>query len=103
MMFTQERKAWEAVPVTPPRNGKGKAVAFADDHVPLPVGLLSENAQRNLGDRENIDDWRRFKEVGLLDEAAMEGRDRQALLLKIAKLEKEVKQLNLWCIYWFGM
>ncbi|XP_075099156.1 nuclear matrix constituent protein 1-like [Nicotiana tabacum] len=89
-MFTQERKVWAAVPVTPPRNGKGKAVAFADDHVPLPVGLLSENAQRNLGDRENIDDWRRFKEVGLLDEVAMEGRDRQALLLKIAKLEKEL-------------
>ncbi|MCD7469237.1 hypothetical protein HAX54_008101 [Datura stramonium] len=93
---------WQTLPVTPrteaPRNGvgtpnlsnvgKGKAVAFLD--VPPPVGLLSENAERKLGDMDNIEDWRRFKEVGLLDEAAMEGRDREILLQKISKLEKEL-------------
>jgi hypothetical protein len=55
---------------------------------PPPVGSLSVNAGEL--DTEDVEAWRRFREVGLLDEAAMERRDREALLEKASRLEKEV-------------
>ncbi|XP_038714622.1 protein CROWDED NUCLEI 2-like isoform X3 [Tripterygium wilfordii] len=102
-MFTPQRKAFTPRSearisggfgrFTNPKNvEKGKAVASVDGLLPPPslVGSLNENeAAIGLG-AENMEDWKKFKEVGLLDEAAMERRDREALLEKASKLEKEV-------------
>ncbi|XP_059284174.1 protein CROWDED NUCLEI 2-like [Lycium ferocissimum] len=40
--------------------------------------------------RKDIEDWRSFKDVGFLDDAAMEARHHQALLQNIANLEKQL-------------
>ena len=93
-MFTPQRKAWPAVTAIAPRSasaatGKGKAVAFPD--IPPPLDSLSGEAAAAVeiggGDME---DWKRFREAGLLDEAVMQRKDREALLLKLSKLENEV-------------
>nr|XP_027095805.1 protein CROWDED NUCLEI 2 [Coffea arabica] len=114
-MFTPQKNPWPALSITPrsealgsarsgggprttasnPRNlGKGKAVMYIDGPAepppPPPLGLLSDNGGREVGELENMDDWRRFREVGLLDEATMERRDKEALLEKIARLEREL-------------
>ncbi|KZV52519.1 nuclear matrix constituent protein 1-like protein [Dorcoceras hygrometricum] len=99
-MFTPKRQ-WPNLSITPKNEaqqnpiatnvGKGKAVAFIDgppDPPPPPTGLLSED--RDRAGIENMDDWRRFREVGLLDEAALERRDREALVDRIQRLEKEL-------------
>lgn len=74
---------------TPNPTGKDKLVAFIDGPPPPPPrGLLSDNGDR--AETENMEDWRRFREVGLLDEAALERRDREALLEKVQRLETEL-------------
>lgn len=115
-MFTPQKNPWPALTTTPrsegvgatrsgagartpasnPRNlGKGKAVMYVDGPAqppppPPPVGLLSDDGRREEDDLENMEDWRRLREAGLLDEATMERRDKEALLEKIARLEREV-------------
>lgn len=93
-MFTPQRKAWPAVTAIAPRSasaaatGKGKAVAFAD--IPPPLDSLSgEAAAAEIGGGD-MEDWKRFREAGLLDEAVMQRKDREALLLKLSKLENEL-------------
>ncbi|KAL8533440.1 hypothetical protein ACS0TY_009720 [Phlomoides rotata] len=95
-MFTPNRQ-W-AGPSRTPRSeartpnpvGNNKLVAFIDDAPPPPppTGLLSDNA--NIDSTENMEDWRRFREVGLLDEAALERRDREALQERTQRLEREL-------------
>ncbi|CAN7098232.1 unnamed protein product [Brassica rapa subsp. narinosa] len=105
-MFTPQRKQWMSPAMTPrgetrvtnPRNAdrKGKAIAFSEDPVnstlpPPPIGTLTgEGFYRGEADDMDMGDWRRFREVGLLDEASMERKDREALLEKISTLEKEL-------------
>ncbi|KAF8086353.1 hypothetical protein N665_0628s0005 [Sinapis alba] len=105
-MFTPQRKQWMSPAMTPrsetrvsnPRNAdrKGKAIAFSEDPVnstlpPPPIGTLTGEGF-SIGQADGIDmgDWRRFREVGLLDEASMERKDREALVEKISILEKEL-------------
>jgi hypothetical protein len=94
---TPQRKAWPVSPAqrnsaTNPSSAaaKGKAVAFADGSAPPPpLRSLSGDGAAGLG-TESMEDWKRLREAGLLDEAAMERKDRQALLEKISKLQSEV-------------
>lgn len=63
-------------------------MAVVENSLPAPpVNSLMES--RSMA-RESDDDWRRFREAGLLDEASLELRDRQALMEKVLKLEHEV-------------
>ncbi|XVF03474.1 hypothetical protein REPUB_Repub04eG0264200 [Reevesia pubescens] len=106
-MFTPQRKAWPGLTLTPPTEpqrpntgsaggirGKGKAVAFVDDPrklPPPPVASLSVKGPLNVGvEEEDMEDWRRFKEAGLLDEAALERRDNEALGERLSNLEGEL-------------
>lgn len=105
-MFTPQRKAWAGVALTPrseaqkssvgfvtnPRSvSKGKSVAFDDEPRP-PLNSLSENGGNAVGEfgETGMDDWKRFKEAGLLDEASLERKDRKALVESVSKLQREL-------------
>ena len=73
---------------TNPRStNKAKSVVFVNDPAPPRALLGGDYVAVERGEEE---DWRRFREAGLLDEAAMEQRDRDAVVEKVAKLEREV-------------
>lgn len=102
-MFTPQRKAYPALSLTQRTEaarggggGKGKAVASLDGPPPPPppVASLGGNGMGNAG-LEDMEDWRRFREAGLLDEAEMDRKDRQAIAEKVAKLEKEVNLVDI--------
>ncbi|KAL8153904.1 hypothetical protein V2J09_011664 [Rumex salicifolius] len=109
-MFTPQKKGtWTPIPPSPaPRTeakgsalvagrlssaAKGKAVAFVDGSSappPPPLSFLEGNGGGMGHDSGNMEDWRRFKEVGLLDAAALERRDHEALVQTVSRLEKEL-------------
>ncbi|GER41988.1 nuclear matrix constituent protein-related [Striga asiatica] len=74
----RETKLWFLLYLT----GKDKVVALIDIPPPPPP---------------NMEDWRRFREVGLLDVAALERRDREALQEKVERLETEI--FNVLCLW----
>ncbi|XP_065880190.1 nuclear matrix constituent protein 1 [Euphorbia lathyris] len=110
-MFTPQRRQSSAITLTPrsevrksggtnvpssnPKfGGKGKAVAFVDGPMPSPPPppppFMSLSGDDAMLQADNMEDWMRFREAGLLDEAVMERKDRQALLDKASRLEKEL-------------
>ena len=109
-MFTPQRRPIPAISLTPrgtePQRsgtfsknsntfggGKGKSVAFVETRPvpPPPVTSLLDNDGLARGEGgESEDDWRRFREAGLLDEATMERKEREALIQRASKLEQEV-------------
>lgn len=100
-MFTPQRKGWPFSSRAGPASasgksagGKGKGIAVDAPAPPLPVGLLSEGGgTAAAGVEDGSGDsavWRQFREAGLLDEASLERRDREALKQKMLKLESEV-------------
>ncbi|KAK6134060.1 hypothetical protein DH2020_032205 [Rehmannia glutinosa] len=101
-LFSEHTKRQWAGPSMTPKSevramrnptGNDKMAALIDGPPPPPpTGLLNDNGDR--ADVENMDDWRRFREVGLLDEAAMERRDREALLERTQRLEREESLLE---------
>lgn len=106
VMFSPQRKTRQGITLTPrsgvvsnPRTAaKGKSVVFADGPpAPPPLGSLSGNIEVG-GEMENMEDWRKFKEEGLLDETALERRDREALLEKVSKLQREVSSFKIFLI-----
>ncbi|KAK7407606.1 hypothetical protein VNO78_09559 [Psophocarpus tetragonolobus] len=93
-MFTPQRKVWPApASFTPHRggsaSGKGKAVAEGPPPPPL-VSLTEATVAVGVDDAGNDEDWKRFSELGLLDEAVMQRKDHEALLEKVSRLEKEL-------------
>ncbi|KAL0541934.1 hypothetical protein IC582_022015 [Cucumis melo] len=101
-MFTPQRTGWPAASLTPRTEpklalsnsillGKGKDVIFTDDPPP-PLGSLNDELYKTATavDTGDMDDWRKFKKAGLLDAAAMERKDREALLEKASRLQSEL-------------
>ncbi|XP_057528626.1 nuclear matrix constituent protein 1-like [Amaranthus tricolor] len=95
-MFTPQWKTpTSSVPRTNSRytqsiSAKNKDFAIFDAP-PMPPPTNSLAASESSGfDDGNLEDWKRFKEAGLLDESAIERKDRQALLDKMSRLEKEL-------------
>lgn len=76
--------------------GKGKGKGYKDvaltDAPPPSLGSLTDGLHTTAAavDTEDMDDWRKFKKAGLLDAAAMERKDREALLEKASRLQTEV-------------
>ncbi|OMP04356.1 putative nuclear matrix constituent protein 1-like protein-like protein [Corchorus olitorius] len=103
-MFTPQRKTWVGLtpmlPTEQQRQGvsnaktgeKGKTVAFLDDPRKLPPPpVVSLSSPLNVGlEDEGMEDWRWFKEAGLLDEASLERRDHEALVERLSKIEQEL-------------
>jgi len=100
-MFTPQRKSrpiGTPASFTPHRIGatpksalaKGKAVVIADEPPPPPLGSLTDTGDDVVVASSYAEDWKRFREVGLLDEAVMKRKDDEAMMEKISRLEKEV-------------
>lgn len=101
-MFTPQRKGWLFSPQrdgkrtsgTPVVSTKGKSIAVLEGGsapLPPPVASLDENGEIAAADGfGELEAWRRFREVGLLDESSLEKKDREALLEKMRKLDQEL-------------
>ncbi|KAF5182267.1 Crowded nuclei [Thalictrum thalictroides] len=103
-MLTPRRKGWSSGWASTPRNNggitsnsnrsasKGKAVAlFENTPQPPPLSSLGGGREVDMDDGEEDQEvWKKFREEGLLDEATLERRDREALLEKVSRLENEL-------------
>ncbi|KAF6155382.1 hypothetical protein GIB67_019908 [Kingdonia uniflora] len=100
-MFTPQRKGWSLTPqrndgtsaISNPRNTDvhlswRKGVDFLEGPPP-PIASLGDS-RRNVDGNDEREVWQKFKEVGLLDEKSLERKDRQAILERVSKLEKEL-------------
>lgn len=111
-MFTPQRKAFptphrvgagKTSGLTPSAKGKAVAVSTEAPPPPPPLGSLSEaSGEVAMGfDAGNLDDWMRFREAGLLDEAEMQRKDQEALYEKVSRLEREVSFMNFFAVFIF--
>ncbi|KAG9452520.1 hypothetical protein H6P81_005424 [Aristolochia fimbriata] len=96
-MFSPRMKGWPGRSPAPrtddPRTAlKGKGVAAVEVTPPPPLASLGQNGANTVPrvDGGETEVWRRFQEAGLLDEASLEQKDRQAMLQRISKLEDEL-------------
>ncbi|XP_020686736.1 protein CROWDED NUCLEI 1 isoform X1 [Dendrobium catenatum] len=116
-MFTPQRKGWAGLGLQEngsvvranPRSslggvlGRGKGVVGAEETpVPPPKGLLGDKD----GERADIgvggsgsEDWKRFRESGLLDEKVQLRRDKEVLTGRVSALEIERDE----CLYNMGL
>lgn len=118
LMFTPQKKGWPGwspsprvgdgvdngmtTPVVNTRSGsvlaflKGKGKGKGNntaEALPLPLPLqasLGENGDTVVVGGGDAEVWRNFREAGLLDESALQNKDREALVQRILALEKEV-------------
>lgn len=81
--------------------GRGKGVIGAEENpLPPPQGLLGENDRGLVGvSGSSSEDWRRFRESGLLDEKVQLRRDKEVLSERVSGLEKERDD----CLYNMGL
>ncbi|XP_020572462.1 protein CROWDED NUCLEI 1 [Phalaenopsis equestris] len=117
-MFTPQRKGWAGPGLqengsalrTNPRGslglvlGRGKGVVGAaeDTPVPPPKGLLGEKDGERKGmgvDGSGSEDWKRFRESGLLDEKVQLRKDKEVLAERVSALEIERDE----CLYNMGL
>ncbi|XP_058091728.1 nuclear matrix constituent protein 1-like isoform X2 [Magnolia sinica] len=107
-MFTpQQRKGFSGWSISPrdpqrttagigsanTRNVKGKGVAASVEAGPtLPWASLGENGRARFDGDGDLEVWQQFREAGLLDEAALEKKDREDLVNRISKLEHELHE-----------
>ncbi|KEH27949.1 hypothetical protein MTR_5g052150 [Medicago truncatula] len=62
---------------------KKKVVVFADEPPPPPsLGSLTDSDGDVVVASSYAEDWKRFREVGLLDEAAMKRKDDEAITIR---------------------
>ncbi|CAA7410325.1 unnamed protein product [Spirodela intermedia] len=105
-MFTPQpqRRGWSLTPRAAEKNGstpsqgrsagggfmgKGKGVAISEAPPP-PRASLDENGTEVSEEGRDAAVWKRFQEAGLLDQASLEKKDREALIQRISKLETEL-------------
>lgn len=110
LMFTPQpqRRGWSLTPRAAEKNGstpsqgrsaggglmgKGKGVAVSEAPPP-PRASLDENGTEGSEEGRDAAVWKRFQEAGLLDQASLEKKDREALVQRISKLEAEVSGKN---------
>ncbi|KAK8938774.1 putative nuclear matrix constituent protein 1-like protein [Platanthera zijinensis] len=114
-MFTPQKKGWagwggqengSSSRKTPGTSlgvvlGRGKGVAGADENLlPPPQGFLGEkDGGMNGVGGSSSDDWKRFRESGLLDEKVQLRRDKQVLSDRVSGLQIELDQ----CLYNMGL
>ncbi|KAL0925043.1 hypothetical protein M5K25_003349 [Dendrobium thyrsiflorum] len=116
-MFTPQRKGWAGLGLQEngsvvranPRSslggvlGRGKGVVGAEETpVPPPQGLLGdkdgERADMGVGG-SGSEDWKRFRESGLLDEKVQLRKDKEVLVERVSALEIERDE----CLYNMGL
>ncbi|KAL6006917.1 hypothetical protein ACLOJK_032413 [Asimina triloba] len=113
-MFTPQQKGWSGWLRQPgadgqrkglvssnSKNGSGKGKGVEGSALPAPpLDSLGENggdvAVDSGGDMEV---WQHFREAGFLDKDSLEKKDREALLEKLARLEKEIE----WHLSWMKL
>lgn len=101
-MFTPQRKGFPGWSISPRGDGKrnfggngsvslsqkGKGVAGFEE-LPPPLASLGRSGL-NVDSDNDLEVWQRFREEGLLDEAALEKKDKEALVQRISNLEQNL-------------